>query len=133
MPTSATASSIGLLLLVVQGSAAAARGCPETPTPLGVMREAVGQGMRFTSTGEATTLVDSDEGRRLAQDEARLGAKAALNAEKGVPKTANGELQGVYDVRACEFGGKAYVTVALDTFSSAEAAELSAAMAGSAS
>jgi hypothetical protein len=69
-----------LSLPILIPSASAAPACLEVSVSL--TREMNGQNWRFTSTGEAAALVDSDESRGLAHEEARLAAKAALaNAE----------------------------------------------------
>jgi heme-degrading monooxygenase HmoA len=92
------------------------------------MRDATGSGTHFTATGEATIMSKTAEGLALAEDAARLDAKAALHADRLVPKPENGELQGVRDLQACQHNDKFFVMVTWDSETARRAAEMSAAM-----
>ncbi|WP_426313862.1 hypothetical protein ACN9MF_20325 [Methylobacterium fujisawaense] len=70
----------------------------------------------------------TEEGLALAEDAARLDAKAVLHKNLLVPKSANGQLQGVRDLRACQHNNKFFVVVTWDSEIARRAAEMSAAM-----
>ncbi len=63
----------------------------------------------FHATAEAEMVLDLPESLKLAEAEASLASRAILQAEKAVPKTPDGHLQGVLQATCIE-GRKVFVT-----------------------
>lgn len=102
--------------------------CQGVPKASRVVTDISDSGTRFIATGEATIMSETTEGLALAEDAARLDAKAALNDDRRVSKAQDGQMRGIHDLRACRNHDKLFVTVLWDVETARQAAEASAAM-----
>jgi len=133
MGTSIVSLTFGALaILVVERSASASPACQKPNSP-GVVVEPASSGMRFIATGEATIMSDTAEGLLLAEDAARLDAKALMHADLRILKTTDNQLRGVRDLQACQDHGKFFVTVFWDEAAAKQAMEASDAMSSNSS
>lgn len=73
-------------------------------------------------------MSETAEGLALAEDAARLDGEAALQADRRVQKTADGQLHGIRVLRACRNQDKLYLMMTWDLETARRAAEASAAM-----
>lgn len=117
-----------LIVSAVTHRAIALPVCQEAPPSPGVVADPSDSGARFTATGEATIMSETAEGLALAEDAARLDGEAALQADRRVQKTADGQLHGIRVLRACRNQDKLYLMMTWDLETARRAAEASAAM-----